>query len=486
MYQRKQNANNTRTFARCHVCHLRTHTLTLALEHSIVWSAVSPASAKSTKKSVPFTRKSLVTNEERPVNHSGASPASMADNGTLSVDIEASPVISIIGDLAAIITKELASIDSELDVESVLSTLNTFIANTDWAAGLATTISLLAKGGYNDVWLVSFRKDSAQLLKQSFVLRVPNSDSLQPHQIRNEVGWLQYMAKHCTEIPVPRVYAYCDGAINDAHPFIALEYIEAISLSEAWKSYNEEEKVDVARKVAGIVVRLGEMRFDGIGGMQADGTMGPTVEGVKLFNGRKGFHNADCYDIGSYASIEQYVLAYYDKEIYYYVNASDSDFDDDYFDDESRADLVQRLKRTRSSAKADLEQHQREEPFVLCHNDLHGRNILMRGTDVASVIDWEFANALPLSELVHGGVEVLEMVDDESVEECWNWQDKVCGYVVQIAKARKWDAKDMQLLTSTGDDVLQCARMEMFPRFTPGGDEDDAPQSSVPDESRDP
>ena len=177
------------------------------------------------------------------------------------------------------------------------------------------TIKLLAKGGYNDTWLVT---TNASLTNGShcFVLRMPNSDSLKPHQVRNEVGWLKYMAKNYHYIPVPQLYAYSDGALENEEAFVAEEFIEGAPLSETWKSYSEPEKDEVARKIAEIVVKLGEVRFDAICGIQPDGTLGPTVEGVKLFKGRKAFHHDSCYDIGPYSSIERYVLAYYHKEIY--------------------------------------------------------------------------------------------------------------------------------------------------------------------------
>jgi aminoglycoside phosphotransferase len=60
-----------------------------------------------------------------------------------------------------------------------------------------------------------------------------------------------------------------------------------------------------------------------------------------------------------------------------------------------------------------------DEPFVLVHGDFHGRNIIMRGSQVQGVLDWEFAGAYPLSELLGGGigVDILEVDDDESDRE---------------------------------------------------------------------
>ena len=319
-------------------------------------------------------------------------------------------------------------------------------------------VTLLAQGGYNDVWLVR----SSQ---PPFVLRVPNDDSLKPHQIQNEVGWLAYVAKKCPEIPVPVVYDYSDGSSGNDTAFIAEQYVEAKSLSNAWSAYTQSEKEEVARKVAELIVGMGELRFDAIGGMTPDGTVGPTVEGCKLFKGRDAFHRTDCYDVGPYYSIQQYILAYYDKEIHYYSHADAEVLDQDLFEDTTVADLVETLKEKRAAVEVDLKANARSEPFALCHNDLQGRNILMRGTDIAAVIDWEFAGAYPLSELQDTGFEVLEMVDEESEEECMKWGDKVSELVKQIAKERNWKANDVQLLVGGGDPVLQAVRIEMVPEM---------------------
>jgi aminoglycoside phosphotransferase (APT) family kinase protein len=54
------------------------------------------------------------------------------------------------------------------------------------------------------------------------------------------------------------------------------------------------------------------------------------------------------------------------------------------------------------------------EPFVLVHGDFNGRNIMMQGTKVVAVLDWEFPGAYSLSELV--GVDILEVVGEGKLE----------------------------------------------------------------------
>jgi aminoglycoside phosphotransferase len=349
------------------------------------------------------------------------------------------------------VTGRIVQTSGDPDGQCAITTNTADLADSD--------IKLLAKGGYNDVWLVT----PTTAAHSQFVLRVPNEESLIPHQIRNEVGWLRYMAKHCPEIPVPAVFAYSDGAGVDAPSFIAQEYVQATALSEAWTTFTETEKEQMALALANLVVCMGECRFDAIGGMTPEGILGPTVEGVKLFKGRSRFHDANCYNIGPYSSIKEYISSYYDKEIYYHVHADDSMLDEEFFETTSALEWAEMLKAKKQSIETDLEQRPLSEPLVLCHGDLQGRNILVRGTTIVAVIDWEFAGSYPLSELDDGGIEVLEMVDEQSVEECFRWSIKISDLVVEVAEARGWTPDDVKLLKSGGCPDLQAVRVEMVP-----------------------
>jgi hypothetical protein len=92
------------------------------------------------------------------------------------------------------------------------------------------------------------------------------------------------------------LYAFDAKALN---PFVAQEYIDGEPLSAIWDRYTQTETGLVALKIAEIVVDMAEMRFSSIGGFAscvggfASGTrstLGPTVEGSKLFKGRVSLH----------------------------------------------------------------------------------------------------------------------------------------------------------------------------------------------------
>lgn len=192
-------------------------------------------------------------------------------------------------------------------------------------------VDFLAEGGYNYVWLVSFsskpsEQDGTTSLHTA-ILREPNGDAFLPWQIENEVAHLTFIAKDHPSIPVPKVYAYDDGKTGN-EPYIMTEYIDGQPLGSVWTAYSEDEKLAAARQVAQIIIEMGSITFARIGGLTLNHEIGPTVEGMKLFKGRDKFHSPDCYDIGPYHSTHAYVLGCYDKEIYYYTHAPDSDIDE--------------------------------------------------------------------------------------------------------------------------------------------------------------
>ncbi|KAL8964742.1 MAG: hypothetical protein Q9197_006823 [Variospora fuerteventurae] len=323
-----------------------------------------------------------------------------------------------------------------------------------------TNVPPLVSGGYNDIWLIN--RPIADV--ERYILRKPKDDALLPDQVRNEVACLTYVREKLPTIPVPRVYGhhFSGGITNNI--YIAEEYIEGERLSAAWAAYNEPQKQHIARQIAEIVVTLGETSFDGIGGLMLDASLGPTVEGMKLFKDRKMFHSRTCYDIGPYNSTQQYVLACYDKEIYYYIHAPATSIDWDLFESSSREDFVGELVSERDAIVQDDSAFSPEEPFVLVHGDLHGRNIMVKDGRITGILDWEFAGAYPLSELLGGmGVDVLEPADEAGEEENNLWSERIVALAEQIAREKGWEESRIALLVGDGNPKLQKVRVEMFP-----------------------
>ena len=95
------------------------------------------------------------------------------------------------------------------------------------------------------------------------------------------------MGRHLPVVPVPKVYSHSllENSGLTTH-YIAEEFIDGECLSTLWKSYDESTKSAIASQIAEIIVTLGETTFDSIGSLMLDHTLGPTVEGIKLFKGR--------------------------------------------------------------------------------------------------------------------------------------------------------------------------------------------------------
>ncbi|KAG1871788.1 hypothetical protein DFJ58DRAFT_696765 [Suillus subalutaceus] len=296
---------------------------------------------------------------------------------------------------------------------------------------------------------------------RSFALRIPKPDTLLPHQILNEVASISLISARCPDIPVPKIYAFSANGLN---PFIAQEHIDGEPLSTIWNRYTETKKHSVALKIAEIIVDMAETRFSAIGGFASpiSYTLGPTIEGSKFFKGRSKFHSNRCYPIGPYKTAKEYILACYDKEIYYYTHAPPSDIDSDLFEITSLEDFVQQLRAEKRQLETSFVAE--DELFVLVHGGFHGRNVIMHGTQVQAVLDWELAGAYPLGELLGGmGVDVVEVEDYKSEKDNALSSREIVRRVEETARQRGCDAKELALLLGNGDPVLGKARTEMFP-----------------------
>lgn len=88
---------------------------------------------------------------------------------------------------------------------------------------------------------------------------------------------------------------------------------------------------------------------------------------------------------------------------------------------------------------------------------------MVRDKSICAILDWEFAGAYPLSQLMDTGVDVLEMKNDEDEDEDFLWSHRISDLVVERAKERSWEDGKIKTLVGEGREELNVARMEMFP-----------------------
>ncbi|KAM3420419.1 hypothetical protein BST61_g3693 [Cercospora zeina] len=186
------------------------------------------------------------------------------------------------------------------------------VASGVFGAPIATIVTSLAYGAYNHVWIVeSDSKECPEPERPTkFVLRTCKDDvtSLQPLQFRNHVGYLQWLASNVPSIPIPKLYGWSD-----------------------------ESPISSKNKSRPSANRLPVLPVE----------YGPTVEAAKVFNGRAKQHSPGCYNIGPYQDTKSYVVACYDREIYFYTHADSEDIED-FFDNEQKLfEFVKLLKRKR-------------------------------------------------------------------------------------------------------------------------------------------
>lgn len=227
-------------------------------------------------------------------------------------------------------------------------------------------------------------------------------------------------------------------------------------------SLNPVRKWILAHELAKITVDLADVEFGMIGGLDPTTfSSAPTVEGPKIFKGRHRFHRPECYPIGPYRSTREYILACYDREIYYYSHAPAADIDTSLFEETSVQSFIDQLREKRRALAVE---NMDDEPFVLVHGDFHGRNILVRGCRIIAVLDWEFAGSYPLSEALSGGdIDVVDPDSEELDEENTVWGRRIRRYICREVESRAWSRDKIDLLLGDGNQELGKARMEMFP-----------------------
>lgn len=236
---------------------------------------------------------------------------------------------------------------------------------------------------------------------QKFILRLCREDVseyLLPNQIHNDVALRRYILEKHPSIPVVRVYHY-RATTERATSFTAEEYIDGKELSSIWPNMKPEQKKIVATQVAEIMVTLLSRSYDMIGGLcPISGKYAPTVQDCKSLDGRNDFYHDECYDIGPYHSCREWLLAYFDKEIYYYSNSTEKHWDGKtgMYDRNCVNQYVKLLKKDRRQLK---KTPLREQHISLVHMDLHGGNILVKNDEVVAVLDWDMAGFYPQSEM---------------------------------------------------------------------------------------
>ncbi|EJT99383.1 hypothetical protein DACRYDRAFT_41762, partial [Dacryopinax primogenitus] len=85
--------------------------------------------------------------------------------------------------------------------------------------------------------------------------------------LQSEVDTMRYVSE-MTDIPVPKVYAYCTNGNVLSDTYMFLEHItQGEKIEDAFELLDEEGKARVIREYAGVVYNLSQLRFTHIGSL---------------------------------------------------------------------------------------------------------------------------------------------------------------------------------------------------------------------------
>jgi len=207
----------------------------------------------------------------------------------------------------------------------------------------------------------------------------------------SEVAVLQFVNKH-TSIPVPEVHCWDAEGQEMGFEYIVMEMMPGRNLWEVWPQLLLEEKLHVTRQVADYFIQMKKCSFPAIGRFrfarknESTGIVCPLEEKDIVIGeyspGR-----------GTFASVMGYMVDLFESQLG--ELAKDIRF-------ASRKEQIPHIREwvTNNISEENLEIHSLLEdvPIVLSHGDFNLRNILVVGTTITGVVDWEWGGAFPLDK----------------------------------------------------------------------------------------
>ena len=182
------------------------------------------------------------------------------------------------------------------------------------------------------------------------------------------------MRKHTT-IPVPDVYLpnHSDNDCVGA-PFVLMEHMPGCQLEDIWVDLSLDHKLDAIKQVVGIHGQLASQKFNTIGSLKPDGSVGPLLDQVQWWqpSGEHAFTNTSDY-------------------ITSYLREDNSD---------RRASARALYPAIKEKLSEHLEQNvdnpTLNAPYRLIHPDLNFRNLLITQEEgmppkICGVIDWDWS-----------------------------------------------------------------------------------------------
>ncbi|KAI1273332.1 kinase-like protein [Xylaria sp. FL0933] len=190
-----------------------------------------------------------------------------------------------------------------------------------------------------------YKVDSRTIVKSSKRIRLSEAEAMK-------------FVRDNTSIPVPEVYnAYRDE--ESGHTRIVMEFIEGVELEEAWDTYSATEKESVITQLRGYMKELRQLKGTFIGAVD-----GSWCDDHFFDDDRGGygpFVNEEQFNSGIIKALKQGRSHYTDVVM--------------------TCDIIREIWKGHE--------------IVFTHNDFAPRNILVQGSKVVAILDWELAGYYP-------------------------------------------------------------------------------------------
>ncbi|OZJ03858.1 hypothetical protein BZG36_03676 [Bifiguratus adelaidae] len=248
-------------------------------------------------------------------------------------------------------------------------------------------ISKLNEGGFHKIYNLLMMDGSEYIAR----IALP---SYERYKTESEVATMKYIEQHTT-IPVPKIIHYDSTSHNSVGAeYIIMSKVQGVRLCDVWNKMSTAQQKDVLSQYIDIVLQLKSLEFPQIGSLYYNERyksfeIGEAIEMSWFLDER-----AIISDVhrGPFNSTYDYLQSAIQKEsIYVKDYGSKSDQQHDLHDLDALSRIVTSLTQSQSYPSS--------ETFVLCHGDLHSSNIMVHGSTITAVIDWECSGAYPLDNL---------------------------------------------------------------------------------------
>jgi hypothetical protein len=168
------------------------------------------------------------------------------------------------------------------------------------AHGTCVEITTLKRGTFHEARVLHFEDGWSCIGRFT---RNPEVELLA--QAESALATMAYVRRHTT-IPVPQIY-FVNHSPNHVvgSTFVLMEHMPGVRLSDLWLDLGFEDRLSVVGQIADVLGQLAELKFNSVGCLRDDGTIGPLLSTTGEAR-RLGDH--------AFTTTEEYVCAYIDEE----------------------------------------------------------------------------------------------------------------------------------------------------------------------------